>query len=142
MACNGSSKTEKSSVKFDSIGHGYYVSFDEKRMLVINSEKDFTKLWNDVYVNLDQIPSFPEVDLNKYTVIAVFMGAQRTGGFDIKIDKIANINDKLVIEVTESAPGVNCMVTDAITKPYDMVKISKTDLEYEFKTSKVIKDCQ
>jgi len=142
IACNGSNKSGSAKVQFDSIGHGYFVSFDEKRMLVINSEKDYEKLWNDVYANLDQVPRIPEVDLTKFTVIAVFMGAQKSGGYDIKIDKITNINDKPVIEVTETSPGVNCIVTDAITKPYDVVKIAKTDLEYEFRINKVIKDCK
>jgi len=143
MACNGSSnKTGKSDIKFDSLGHGYYVSFEEKRMLVINDEKDYIQLWNDVYANLDQLPKIPDVDLKKYTVAAVFMGWQKSGGYDVKIDKITNINDKLVIEVTETSPGVNCMVTDGITKPYDVVKIPKTDIEHEFKINKVVKDCQ
>jgi protease stability complex PrcB-like protein len=142
IACNGSKQSLVSKIQSDSIGHGYYVSFDEKRMVVINSEKDYKQLWDDVYANLDQLPKIPEVDLKKYTVVAVFMGAQKSGGFDIKIDKVTSMNDKLFIDVTDITPGVNCMVTDAITKPYDVVKIAKTDLEYEFRVNKVTKDCR
>jgi hypothetical protein len=111
-------------------------------MLLINDEKAYNKLWEDVYANLDQMPRIPEVDLKKFTVIAVFMGAQKSGGFDIKVSKVTNLNDKLVIDVNTTAPGVNCMVTDAITKPYEIVKIPKTDLGHEFKFTKEIKDCQ
>jgi hypothetical protein len=142
ISCSSSNKSSITKVQADSIGHGYYVSFDEKRMVVINSEKDYKKLWDDVYANLDQLPKIPEADLNKYTVVAVFMGAQKSGGYDVKIDKVSIMNDRLNIEVIETSPGENCIVTDAITKPYDVVKIAKTDLEHEFKVKKVTKDCK
>lgn len=142
IACNGSNKTGKTDIKFDSIGHGYYAAFDEQRTLVINDDKEFAKLWEDVYANLDQAPRIPDVDLKKYSVAAVFMGAQKSGGFDIKITGVTGMNEKLVIDVTATSPGINCMVTDGITKPYDVVKIPKTDLGYEFKFNNEVKDCQ
>jgi hypothetical protein len=69
------------------------------------------------------------------------MGNKNTGGYDIKIDKISTKGDKVLVQVTETSPGANCMVTDAISKPYDFVKIKKTDAEFEFTTKYVTKDC-
>lgn len=141
-ACNGSkNKLSGVEVPFDSLAHNMYCSIDAKRQVVLQNKADYQKLWDEIYMNLDQMPRVPDVDFGKFTVVAVFMGIKNTGGFDIRIDRISTKEDKLLVDFTETSPGVNCMVTDAITKPYDFVKIKKTDKQFEFKTHFVTKDC-
>ena len=142
-SCNGSkNKVTVSNVKFDSLAHDYYCSIDEKKQVVVKNDAEYRKIWDEVYMNLDQMPRIPDVDFEKYTVVAVFMGIQKSGGFDIKITNISGNDEKLIVDVTETSPGVNCMVTDAITKPYEFVKIKKTDKKIEFKIYNTTKDCQ
>ncbi|HJY63227.1 MAG TPA: protease complex subunit PrcB family protein [Ignavibacteria bacterium] len=142
-ACNGSdTKKGEIIVPFDSLTHRYYSSINEKKYVIIKNESDYKKLWDEFYKDLDQLPIIPEVDFTKHSVIAVFMGVKNTGGFDIKIDKITSSGSKLTVSVIETSPGVNCMVTDAITKPSDFVKIDKTDKEAEFKVTSIITDCK
>ncbi len=69
------------------------------------------------------------------------MGTKNTGGYDIKIDKIITKGEKLLVQIVESSPGVNCMVTDAVSKPYEFVKIKKTDKEIDFDSKYITKDC-
>jgi len=143
ISCNSSKdKVVNEDIPFDSIAHGFFCSIDVKKQVVLQKDSEYQKLWDEVYMNLDQMPRIPDVDLNKFTVIAVFMGIKNTGGYDIKIEKIKSKGDKLLVNVTESSPGTNCMVTDAISKPYEFVKIKKTDKEIEFNINYITKDCQ
>src|SRR4030095_5078565 len=142
FSCNSSNKSGSENIKFDSLAHGTYSSIEGKRQVVIRNEKEYQKLWDEVYKDLDQVPRIPDVDMNKYTVIAVFMGSKPSGGYDIKINKVSTNGDKILVQVNEISPGKNCMVTDALTRPYDFVRIPKTDKAAEFKTSSVTKECQ
>jgi len=142
-ACNGSdTKKGDINVPFDSLTHRYYSSINDKRFVLLNSEAEYRKLWDEFYSELDQLPMMPEVDFSKYSVIAVFMGVKNTGGFDIKINNITSSGGKLIVNVTETSPGINCIVTDAITKPCDFVRIGKTDKEAEFKVNSITADCK
>jgi hypothetical protein len=143
FSCDSSkNKILNEDVPFDSLAHGLFCSIDVKRQVVLQNDADYQKLWNEVYMNLDQMPIIPQIDLNKYTVIAVFMGAKNSGGYNISIDKITAIGEKLQVSVVESAPGANCVVTEAISKPYDFVKLKKTGKDITFNTKYITKDCQ
>ena len=69
------------------------------------------------------------------------MGPRNTGGYSVNVDKIAEEENRIVVFVTESSPGKDCIVTQAITYPYQIVKIKKTDKEIVFKTKQDVRDC-
>lgn len=141
VSCNSSNKSANEKIPFDSLAHGSYSSIEDKRHVVLRNDAEYQKLWGEFYKDLDQMPRIPVVDFKKNTVLAVFMGTKSTGGFDIKIDQVTSTGNKIQVDVIEISPGVNCMTTDATTRPYDFVKIPKTDMTVEFRTTIVTKDC-
>lgn len=132
---------DKEKISGEVILEGNYSAISDKRELIINSEKDYQALMNDVYKNLDQLPKIPVVDFKKNSIVAVFIGSRNTGGYGVKIDSITELSGNLEVNVTETTPGKNCMVTDAITAPFVLLKIPKTEKRAEFKTKKIEKDC-
>lgn len=121
---------------------GTYCSIEAKREVLLNSNDDYQKLMTEVYSNLDQMPRIPVVDFNKNSVIAVFIGNRSNGGYMVTIDSVIEGSKNLNVNITETTPGKNCVVTDAITRPFSLVKIPKTELKPVFKTKQIVKDCQ
>lgn len=136
------SGSENVKISFEVIHEGSYSAIGDKRELIIYNDSQYRALMNDLYKNLDQMPKIPDVDFKKNSLVAVFIGSRASGGYGVKIDSIIETSNKLIVNITETTPGKNCMVTDAITSPYVIVKITKTDLKADFKTTKTEKDCQ
>lgn len=120
---------------------GTYSGVEVKQEMLINNNDDYQKIMNEVYKNLDQMPRIPVVDFTKNSLVAVFIGERRSGGFLVNIDSIIDGSRSITAHVTESTPGVNCMVTDVITRPYTIVKIPKTDKKPVFRHKVIIIDC-
>ena len=120
---------------------GTYSAIEDKREVLLNNNDDYQKLMADVYKNLDQMPRIPVVDFNKNSVVAVFIGNRSNGGFMVAIDSITETKN-LTVNLTETTPGSTCIVTDAITRPFTLVKIPKTEAMPVFKTKQIVKECQ
>lgn len=133
---------DKEKLSFEVIREGSYSAITDKREVIIYNESEYQALMNDVYKNLDQKPNIPSVDFKKNSLVAVFIGSRTSGGFEVKIDNVTDGSDYLTVNVTETTPGKNCAVTDAITSPYVIVKIAKTEKKGQFKTKKIEKDCK
>ncbi|KXK50798.1 MAG: hypothetical protein UZ05_CHB002001562 [Chlorobi bacterium OLB5] len=144
MFLNGctNSGSDETKLAMEIVIDGTYSGVDEKREMLINNNDDYQKIMNEVYKNLDQMPRIPVVDFTKNSLVAVFIGERRNGGFLVNIDSILEGSKSITVNVTETTPGVNCMVTDVITKPYTIVKIPKTDKKPIFKQKVIVKDCK
>lgn len=121
---------------------GTYSVIAEKREVLLTSNDQYQTLMNEVYSNLDQMPRIPVVDFTKNSVIAVFIGERPNGGFMVTIDSIIEGSKNITVNVTETTPGPKCMTTQALTRPFSLVKIPKTEKKPVFKTKQIVKDCQ
>lgn len=126
---------EETVISFEVIHGGPFASVSVKKEMTATNKDDYLKIMNEVYSNLDQMPQIPEVDFTKNDVVAVFMGAKTTGGYSINVDKVIKRKDALTVAVNETSPAVNCVVTQAITQPFQVIKIPKTKqkIVYVFK---------
>jgi hypothetical protein len=64
---------------------------------------------------------------DKESLIIASMGQMMTGGYGISIKKAVETDNKITINVTQSSPGPNDMVTMALTWPQDAVAIKKSN---------------
>lgn len=120
---------------------GTFSAIDDKREVLINNNEQFQSLMIEIYKNLDQMPRIPVVDFTKNSVVAVFIGPRSNGGYMVTIDSILD-GSSISVNVTESTPGKDCVVTEATTKPFSIVKFPKTDKKPVFITKQIVKDCQ
>ncbi len=141
IACSNQGSDE-TKLSMEIVMDGTYSGVEDKRELLINTNDEYQKLMNEVYKNLDQMPRIPVVDFTKNSLVAVFIGNRSSGGFMVIIDSITEGSKSISVNVTESTPGKNCVVTEAITRPYTIVKIPKTEKKPIFKTKQIVKDCQ
>jgi len=105
---------------------------EKQQNIIIQGQEAFKGLWELTYKDVNPVPLMPEIDFEKYTVVAVFMGQKPTGGYGIEITKVEENEKNIVVTVKQTSPLEGSMVTEVLTSPAHIVKIKKTDKEIIF----------
>lgn len=132
---------QPSSIDFKTIQLSEYFEHP-KANLVITNEADWQNLWNELFKKQEPAPMPPEIDFSKNNVIAVFAGQKSNGGYQIEITSIASVGNTLTVTVKQTSPGPNCIVTENITFPGQIVTIPKTNTKVKFVEKSVTTNCR
>lgn len=124
-------------IKFTELNKGYNNAIGERRQMVIKNSADWADLWTEMFPTQMIAP----IPLNDDMIIAVFMGEKNSGGYEIKITKILEDDDSLNVFVDEISPGKNCATTQALTQPYHVVQLEKSEKRVEFNFNEKIAEC-
>ncbi len=120
------------------IGQWTRTGIGESRRLVIRDANGWAQFWSELGVG-----DRPSVDFNRDVVVAVAAGQRPTGGYEIAIDRVAQSDGQLTVEVVERTPGPNCMTTASLTQPVDVVVVPAVDAKsLSFLERKEIRDCR
>ena len=136
-------ETENSDLKFETVEQKQTSGFKESGEYVITSENDWQELWNQVYNSGSQLnePDLPEINFDKEMAIAVFFGEKGSTGYNITIDFIKEFDEYVQISVLEESPDKGCIVGSALTQPFHMVKLPRTDKEISFEHIEQTSEC-
>lgn len=138
---------------------GSYGGFKEPRVMVIKDQET----WDGIYRMISGGGVKLSLDFTRYMVIAIFMGEKRTGGYSVNILKademdgievmeymekgkgqakpLTRIAKKVfVVEYEEISPGPKSFVTMAITTPYHVKVVRRSDLSVVFFKHEKIRD--
>lgn len=133
---------KKETIQYEEIEAGAYSGVGNQKDAVIQDQEDWSALWSEFSSNVKPAPELPEINFEEELVIACFVGYQNSGGHSIEIKQVYKENGKLVIVRNHIAPGKNCIVTMAITQPYCMIKIPKTEFKsVSFDGETIQNDC-
>ncbi len=135
MACASTAPAEEVSVV--ELARGNYSHQSEQAFELVNGQPRLLEIWR----NLDgRMP--PAIDFSEFSVIAVFMGERRTGGYSIMVEKATRVDGRLVVDVVMRAPGADCFTTQALTQPYHLVVIPAFTGQVVFQPRTVSVSCQ
>ncbi len=112
-------------VSFVEITHGTQSEIKKRTNYLITSEEGLTKLWKLIQANAPE----PKVDFTTHAIVAVFAGQKSTGGYSISVTKVEDGKMRDVV-VALTKPGPDCMVTQAVTTPYQIVAVPMTSIEF------------
>src|SRR3989338_11432264 len=129
--------TDIREIDFSVIKEGSYNNIDYKQEIVIKNSEKLDSLWYEMFND----KNIPNIDFDENMVIAVFMGEKNTGGYSIQVKKIIKQDNKINVYFREFAPGKNCFVTQALTQPYQLVKLKDYNLPIKFIYDRVIREC-
>jgi hypothetical protein len=115
--------------------NGAYSAQETAKRVVVKDQKGWEEVWSGMNGNIDPKPQIPKIDFDRRMVIAVFMGSRNTGGYSVKITSV-ELNGKLTVKVKESGPPPGGMVTEALTAPYHVIVVPKSDKTAEFVNEK------
>jgi hypothetical protein len=75
-------------------------------------------------------------------VVAVAAGQRPTGGYEIAVDRVRQVNGELTVEVVETTPGPNCTTTTSLTQPVDVIVVpAPTARSWSFIERKEVRGC-
>lgn len=101
-------------------------SVDRRTNFRIMSDEELRELWSMLYSTGG--PAVPSVDFSKSEVIAVFDGSHSSGGYRVEVTDVADADGKRTVRITRHAPNDDCAVTSAITSPFQIISVPKSEL--------------
>jgi len=60
-------------------------------------------------------------------VVGIFLGERGTGGYAIELTKVERDGSHLRISYRSQTPDSGAMLTQALTQPYHLIKLSRDD---------------
>ena len=118
---------------------GAFSGIQEPTQQIIRDKTIWDKTWAKHSANSKTAGKMPEVDFSKEMVIFVTMGRKSTGGYSIQVTKVEPIGEKLRITVSRTAPPAGAMTIQALTAPFQIVAVPKSDLSPEFVETEIKK---
>ena len=104
----------------------------EPRQVVIKDKASWERLWREHQSGDQPQRPAPEIDFAREIVIFVAMGQQSSGGFTIEIVNVEASQRGFRILFQRKGPPPDAMITQALTAPFEIVAIPKSDLRPEF----------
>lgn len=116
--------TRGSEVFFDILGGGNQaLAGSGSSYSLIGDAAGLREAWNNAHGSLLTPPPVPSVDFARETVLALFMGSQSTGGYGISLERMSEEGGEIFADVRLSEPGPGDITTQALTSPWQMVRI-------------------
>ena len=100
------------------LGRWTQTGIERPERLVFRDERSLAEFWSRLGTGEP-----PKIDFDRELVVAAASGQQATGGHSITIGRAVLRDGVLVVEVVESSPGPDCMATQALSQPVDVVAI-------------------
>ncbi len=98
-----------------------------RKNFAVYEEGEFERLWTMIYG--EDAPDMPDVDFDEEYVIGVFAGEKSTGGHRIAVDAITDENAVRNVAITIETPSRDCLVTETLTSPFQLVTVPFSDRE-------------
>ena len=111
---------------------------DEPAYLIVRTAEEWAALWSKLEPRTahEQDPrvsnSVPVIDFSKQAVIVAALGRKPNGGYRVELQSVDESSDRILVNVLETRPGSNCVVTLEETNPIAIAIISQTDKAVDF----------
>lgn len=133
------------SVAFTTLLESNTSGFTEPAELVIRDAAAFSSASNIVQQGmLRESPDQATVrqpDFATATVILVAIGQTNTGGYSVAVDRILRTTTGATVHYTVTSPGPNCMTTQMLSAPVQMVSVPRLPSAVRFVARRVVADC-
>lgn len=116
-------------VPFTTLARGSYCEVTRPEAHVIRNRAELEKFWNRLGHVKQKIP---DMDFGVRMALAIFMGEQSSGGYAIRIDRIVQTPEEVIVSVRKTTPPKGSAVSQALTRPYILVSIPRTELPIRF----------
>ena len=130
-SCKSNKTTNKTDqIPFETVLKTTSLGSETKGTRVVQSKDDLQTF--EVANGNDMPKELSEVNFEKNTLIIVMAGMKNTGGFDIEIEKIIEVDTQITVFYKEINPAKDAMLTMALTYPLQAVTIEKTQKKIVF----------
>lgn len=120
---------------------GLAVSSAAPREIVVEDPAAFEELWAELQGDATPGDPAPAVDFATTEVLGLAT-LRNTGGYTMTITDVSERAGVVEAQAVLSVPGAGCMVTMALTQPYHLVAVPKSDKPVRFTLKEVVHDCE
>lgn len=118
----------QAAVAFTTVARGTDSQVSESREAVARSADEWRSLWS-----AHSVERAPDLDVSRVTVVGVFLGTRPTGGYEVEITRVFQEGGATVIEYRERQPPPDAFLIQALTSPFHIVRIPRTDARIAFR---------
>lgn len=106
--------------------------FETATNLVITDAGHWQSVWQVLHPG-GMAPAIPTIDFTEEAVVLVAIGQQPNGGHSVRIDSVyRGGRDSVVVRAIHLMPGPDCVTTQALVEPVDLVRIPRPSLPVRF----------
>jgi len=92
---------------------------------LLRTADELASAWGVAYASSLQPPPVPGADLERETLVAIFLGQKPTGGFGIEVRDVTLEGGDLFVDLLLTTPGEGAMVTQALTSPWLLLRVPR-----------------
>ncbi len=114
-------------VRFEIISEGSFSGINTKTETVVDSQSQWTTLW-DQHVSIQvPKPALPSVDFSSSVVVAIVAGNKPDSCYNLFLREVSEDGDNVNIryEIVTSPPDLGC--ADVITQPFTIFRIPRPE---------------
>ena len=108
-------------VNFEQLKKDAFGGREEKSNVIIKSEEELKSLYTEMQWN-----KMPNINFNKWNVVALFMGQMSSGGHGINVKTVTVEEQTATVHTFETTPDGG-LAPAVMTAPYCVVVIPKTE---------------
>lgn len=137
-------KNEPESVNFVVVTTGLNSGIQSSMTSIykLDTQKSFDEFWTQHSKDLQPPTAAPTIDFNKNMVVAVIDADQPSSGYQIAVERLQVVDDKLYIFAIRKQPGAGCVNLGMISQPFILIEVPKSDLIPELRLNTKTVDCQ
>ena len=95
----------------------------------ISNAEQLEEVWSMAHGQT--VDALPQVDFDTEEVLAVFDGQHPSGGYSVAVSGVSDEGGKRKIVITHKSPGPGCVTTQAITYPFQIVLVPKSEMSID-----------
>ena len=127
VSCRSTPSGAGAGLDVSEVAHGATSGITDQRLVIARDAETWSQLWAEhARLNLPTPPA-PEVDFEERMVVAFFLGQRSSGGYGATIESCNATAAGMRIVVHESAPDPDAVVTTALTAPYHIVSVPRSE---------------
>ncbi len=133
-------ESERQQSTFIRLYHSQLIGPASSMRDIVRDSARWSKAWAQVQRGNLTVEPLPAVDFSRDMVLIAALGSVGSGGYDVAVDSVAATRSEYLIFVRTTDPG-NCPVTGLLTRPVDMVRVTRTGLPVRFIEQAVVSRC-
>lgn len=95
---------------------------------LLRTQDELAAAWNQAHGAALQPPPVPGADLQRETIVAIFLGPKPTGGYGAEVRAVTLEGGDLFVDFVETSPSAGAMVTQALTNPWLLLRVPRGDV--------------
>jgi hypothetical protein len=129
----GSFALNQQSVSLFNLQKGDFSGIREALQVVVRTPEEWDRLWKRHSSMANPSSPLP-INFATEMVAGVFLGERSTGGYEVEITRAEWRNASLYLYYLAKSPPPDAIVTQALSQPYHLVKLSKHDASVIFRS--------